>query len=123
MRYTSFTIKNYRAITGPLTIDLNKKSLLPIIGINESGKTTILQAIFAFDSFNDTLNDGLHLSNTSNLYLTSSPPPLIEAQIELNDDTETDELFAELSDENKDNEILKSILAKLKRKGRSFQSI
>jgi ABC-type cobalamin/Fe3+-siderophores transport system ATPase subunit len=120
MRYISFTIKNYRAITGPLTIDLNKKSLLPIIGINESGKTTILQAIFSFDSYNDGLNGGLHLRNTSNLYSTSSLPPLIEAQIEMKDDAEIHEILVELSEEHKSNETLKSLLDKLKRKRRKL---
>ena len=96
MRFTSFTIKNYRAITGPLVIDLSKKSLLPIIGTNESGKTTILQAIFAFDSYNDKFNDGLHLSNTSNLYLTLSSPALVEAQIEMTDADEIQKLLQEI---------------------------
>ena len=116
MRFTSFTIKNYRAITGPLVIDLSKKSLLPIIGTNESGKTTILQAIFAFDSYNDKFNDGLHLSNTSNLYLTSSSPALVEAQIEMTDADEIQKLLQEILDElGEANEALKDVLGKLKR--------
>jgi len=87
VRYRSFTIENYRAITGPLTIEIAKNPLLPIIGINESGKTTILHAIFAFDSFNDTLNDnGRHLKDTANLYKTSSPTPRISAIIDLSRD-------------------------------------
>jgi len=56
---------------------------MPIIGVNESGKTTILQAIFAFDSLNDGLNGRRHLRDTSNLYRTSSPPATIEAVIEM----------------------------------------
>ncbi len=72
MRYKKFIIRNYRAITGPLVIDLDKKSLVPIIGINESGKTTILHAIYAFDCFNDKFNEGgRHLEDTVNLYRTS----------------------------------------------------
>lgn len=83
MRYLKFTINNYRAINGPLEIDLDRKSLIPIIGINESGKTTILQAIFAFDYYNDELNEnGRHLKDTTNLYRSSSPPAEIEAEIE-----------------------------------------
>lgn len=116
MRYTSFTVKNYRAITGPLVIDLGKKSLLPIIGINESGKTTILQAIFAFDSYNDNFNDGLHLKDTSNLYLTSSLPALVEAEIEITD-AETQEIINELETAHED---LKDVLGKLKRKQRGL---
>ncbi len=83
MRYLNFIISNYRAITGPLTINVDKKSLIPIIGINESGKTTILQAIFAFDYYNDELNEnGRHLKDTTNLYRTTSPAATIEACIE-----------------------------------------
>ena len=116
MRFTSFTIKNYRAITGPLVIDLSKKSLLPIIGTNESGKTTILRAIFAFDSYNDKFNDGLHLSNTSNLYLTSSSPALVEAQIEMTDADEIQKMVQEMLDElGEANEPLKVVLGKLLR--------
>jgi len=84
MRYNRFVIRNYRAITGPLEIDVQKTALTPVVGINESGKTTILHAVFAFDYYNDDLNDdGRHLKDTSNLYRTSSPPPVIEAEIEM----------------------------------------
>src|SRR6266404_6140477 len=83
MRYTRFVINNYRAITGPLEIDVDKRSLTPIIGVNESGKTTILQAIFAFDYHNDRLNHGRHLKDTSNLYRTSSRSAIIEAVVEM----------------------------------------
>jgi predicted ATP-dependent endonuclease of OLD family len=114
MRFTSFTIKNYRAITGPLVIDLSKKSLLPIIGVNESGKTTILQAIFAFDSYNDNFNEGLHLKDTSNLYLTSSLPALVEGQIEITD-AEIQEILNELEAAHED---LKVVLGKLKHRHR-----
>lgn len=54
MKYLSFTITNYRGISEPLTIDLQKSSLVPLIGINECGKTTILQAIYCFDYINDS---------------------------------------------------------------------
>jgi predicted ATP-dependent endonuclease of OLD family len=47
MNVKHFSIKNYRAIK---EIDISLRySLIPIIGINESGKTSILQAILAFD--------------------------------------------------------------------------
>ena len=71
MKYTKFTLKDYKAIAGELEIDI-RKSLLPVIGINESGKTSILWGIFAFDSNNDTLNDGRHMKNVGNLYRTSN---------------------------------------------------
>ncbi len=82
MKYVKFTLKDYKAIAGELEIDI-KKSLLPIIGINESGKTSILWGIFAFDEANDSLNDGRHMKNVGNLYKTSNRgEPSIIADIE-----------------------------------------
>jgi hypothetical protein len=57
---------------------------MPIIGINESGKTTILHAVFAFDYFNDGLNDnGRHLKDVNNLYRTSAETPEVQAEIQI----------------------------------------
>jgi predicted ATPase len=99
MRYKKFVIKNYRAATGPLEIPVDKGSLMPIIGINESGKTTILQAIFAFDHFNDDSNDrGRHLDDVSNLYRSSSPAATVEAEIEITR-TELRRVFSECGKE------------------------
>jgi predicted ATP-dependent endonuclease of OLD family len=81
MRFLSFTITNYRAIRGPLKVNLARNALMPIIGINESGKSTILQAIFAFDSVNDRENDGRHLEDTSNLYEIESKNPIVSCEI------------------------------------------
>ena len=84
MKYKTFTVRNYRAITGPLVVNFEKNRLMPVIGINECGKTTILHAIFAFDYFNDLLNDrGRHLRDTANLYGTSTVPATVSATIEL----------------------------------------
>lgn len=69
MKYLSFTIKKYRAIDQDLIIHLDKHRLVPIIGINECGKTTILHAIFAFDYSNDSFDKNIrHLQDTNNLY-------------------------------------------------------
>lgn len=84
MRYLKFRVENYRAITGPLELDVEREPLIPIIGINESGKTTILHAIFAFDSLNDhDLQDGQHLKDMQNLYRISSEEPQIGAEVEI----------------------------------------
>ena len=83
MKYLAFTIKNYRAITEPLRINISKRSLAPIIGINECGKTTILNAIFAFDSVNDERNEGKHVKDFLNLYSTVQTPAIISAEIEI----------------------------------------
>lgn len=50
MRYTKFIIKNFKGIK-ELTLDLNKlpqTNLYTLVGLNESGKTTILEAIAQF---------------------------------------------------------------------------
>ncbi len=113
MRYKKFIIKNYRAITGPLEINVDKNSLTPIIGINESGKTTILHAICAFDYFNDELNEnGRHLRDTVNLYRTSSPNATIEATIEFT----KHELLDAISECESENVTLGPHLSHLKRK-------
>lgn len=84
MRYLKFRIENYRAITGAMEINLDKDSLIPVIGVNESGKTTILHALFAFDFYNDLLNDnGRHLKDIHNLYTTTERPATVSAEIEL----------------------------------------
>jgi len=71
LKYIKFEIENYRGISDKLTIDLEKSSLIPLIGINECGKTTILQAIYCFDYINDTEYQKKHLENLLNLYKTS----------------------------------------------------
>lgn len=83
MRYKRFIIEHYRAIEDAIAIDLENQSLIPLIGVNECGKTTILQAIFGFDSANDKDYDGRHLENTINLYHTTDTDPLITAEIEV----------------------------------------
>ena len=83
MKYTKFIIENYRAIKGPLEIDLSAR-IIPLIGINECGKTTILQAIYCFDYNNDSTYDGRHLKNTKNLYsLSRNQKSCISAHIEI----------------------------------------
>jgi predicted ATP-dependent endonuclease of OLD family len=59
MKIEKFQIQNYRAIEN-VEVDL-KHSINPIIGINESGKTSVLNAILAFDKGRDKLSNGGHL--------------------------------------------------------------
>lgn len=82
MRYKSFRIRGYKGIKKDIVIDLEKHSLLPLIGINECGKTTILEAILCFDSFNDTINNGRHLEHVENMYSTLDNDIKIEAKTE-----------------------------------------
>ena len=112
MKYKKFTIHNYRAITGPLEIAVERRTLTPIVGVNESGKTTILHAVFAFDFYNDQFNDGgRHLKDTSNLYRASSPPATISADISI----DKSELTSVLKDAEKTNAAFKPQLDKIKR--------
>ncbi len=57
MRYSSFTLKNFKGIT-QLTLDLTTP-VTTLIGLNESGKTTILEGIFCFSYGREDL-DGLN---------------------------------------------------------------
>lgn len=59
MRFRKFIIKNYRAVRhAEVSVG---QTLIPLIGINESGKTSLLQAILAFDSLSDGVNGQRHL--------------------------------------------------------------
>lgn len=116
MKYVKFIIEKYRAITEPLEVNLKKNSLIPIIGINECGKTTILQAIFAFDYMNDSLIEGIHLKNYENLYDTSSQDGIISAEIEIT----WDEFKEKLTELEKEADF-KSVAGSYKRKKTKFE--
>ncbi len=69
MHYKKFIIRKYKAISEDLEVKLGENGAVPIIGINECGKTTILQAMLAFDYRND--DDDVrykHLTNIINRY-------------------------------------------------------
>jgi energy-coupling factor transporter ATP-binding protein EcfA2 len=84
MKYKKFIIENYKGISRPIEVSIEKSSLIPIIGVNECGKTTILNSIYAFDFTNDDENETFkHLSDISNLYKESSIPCRISAVIEI----------------------------------------
>jgi energy-coupling factor transporter ATP-binding protein EcfA2 len=98
MKYISFTVENYKGIEQPLTLNVDKNSLIPIIGVNECGKTTILQAIFGFDFYNDTLNKNVrHLNDIRNRYKSNPSDPKITAEIEISREEITDDIFKELA--------------------------
>ena len=86
MKYLQFKIKKYKAIDEELEIDIHKSRLVPIIGINECGKTTILHGIFSFDYHNDSFDDTIHhLKDVKNLYKTGEKEPaVISAKVSLN---------------------------------------
>lgn len=85
MRYTSFTIENYKGIQ-ELTINLDMKpdsKVYTFVGLNESGKTTILDAI-------NIVNDGYPHGEEHSLIPKSQKASFtgsvsVEAVIELDD--------------------------------------
>lgn len=87
MKIKQFIIENYKGITNPIVINIEKNTLIPIIGINECGKTTILNSIYAFDFINDdekkTFN---HLNDISNLYKDSTETCKLTGVIEITKD-------------------------------------
>ncbi|NLW48729.1 MAG: AAA family ATPase [Firmicutes bacterium] len=93
MRYKKFSICNYKAIDD-LTINLNK-SVIPLIGVNESGKTSILQAILAFDKDKDNILNGVH-TNPKNKYRTTQRPCKIIAAVEIEDEEEFQDIGEEI---------------------------
>jgi predicted ATP-binding protein involved in virulence len=115
LRYKRFIINNYRAISEPLEIRVGKGLLMPIIGVNESGKTTILQAIFAFDHLNDSSNErGRHLKDVLNLYSSSSPDATVEAEVETTP-SELRDIFADCAGEYPEDKHIYDRLARRKK--------
>lgn len=86
MRYTTFTIKNFKGIN-ELTIDLSKQPnsrIYTFIGLNESGKTTILEAI-------NTIQSGYNLNEAhryipKHLKANFTDMVSVEAIIEVDED-------------------------------------
>ena len=106
MKYNSFTINKYRAIEEPVFIDLRKR-IIPIIGLNECGKTTILQAIFCFDYTNDNENEKKHFESINNLYETSElTSPSVSAELQFNEG-EVKDLLKKLPSLNPPVDLLK----------------
>ena len=111
MKYKSIKIENYKAIK-ELEIDFKERTLIPFIGLNETGKSSILEAIFAFDSFNDDLNGSRHISKEyiSNKYKVLAANPLITAKLEIEEETKKDivkeimkKFYNNCTDEEKEN--------------------
>lgn len=92
MYYSKFIINKYKAIKD-IEVTL-KDNLIAIIGINESGKTSILQAIFAFNQANDKKSGGVHLL-AKNKYDLHSTNHSVAADIKFETEDEIDELFVQ----------------------------
>lgn len=80
MIYQKFVIRKYKAIAD---VEINLKNrLIPIIGINESGKSSLLHSILAFDHYNDSFLNGSHL-DAKNRYDYESIDHIITAYLEI----------------------------------------
>ena len=112
MKFRKFIIKNYKAID-MVEVDI-KENVIPLIGVNESGKTSILQGILAFDKTKDSMLNGMHIY-TKNKYKTSQEKCLLIAMIEIKEDefgeigeaanlSMSDDLYAWLDDKIKKRE-------------------
>ena len=96
MKYTGFHIVNYKAID---EIDVPvSRNTIPLIGINESGKTSILQAILAFDSDKDHLLDGIHIK-VKNIYKprAKNRQCRLSARVEVIDEDEKQQIITQAS--------------------------
>jgi len=81
MEIKEYRIRNYKAIND-VTLNLNY-SIIPIIGVNEAGKTSILQAILAFDKNRDKINSGNHLEFQNKYSIKDTRDCKISAKIKL----------------------------------------
>ncbi len=84
MHIKSIEIQNYRAIRN-LNVPLNY-SINPIIGINESGKTSILKAILCLDKGRDKYNKGEHLEYQNKYSTRDTTDCKIIASLKLDND-------------------------------------
>ena len=84
MKYLNFKIKNYKAITNEISISFDKLMIAPIIGVRQSGKSSVLEAFFAFDFRNDKY-DRCQFNNIKNISSNISlEKSILCAEIELN---------------------------------------
>ena len=91
MRLTKFKIKGYRSIP---EIEFSMSySITPIVGLNESGKTTILQALQAFDQTRDRFGYGKHLEYKNRYINSQNQASTISAFLVIEDDD-----YAEIRD-------------------------
>ncbi|TVZ57395.1 putative ATP-dependent endonuclease of OLD family [Lutibacter sp. Hel_I_33_5] len=92
MIYKNFTIEQYKGIK-QIEISLKKNDLVLLLGLNESGKTTILKAIESFDYTNDPRPEFLNefyrsIRNKSNI--NSNESAKVTSHIEIDEPIKMD---------------------------------
>lgn len=93
MIYKNFLIENFKGIN-KVSINLVKNDLVLLLGLNESGKTTILKAVETFDYLNDlsdNYKDDFFRSIRNKSDVNSNIPAKITATIELDENIEIDQ--------------------------------
>lgn len=105
MKIKKFLIENYRAIEN-VEVDLNF-SINPIIGVNESGKTSVLKALLCFDKTRDRFFKGEHLEYQNKYSTKDTKDSKVSAIISL-DKTEIEDLiaFLKLNTESEDYKVV-----------------
>lgn len=89
MKFISFEIKNFKGINS-IILDLSEApglSIFSLVGLNESGKTTVLQAINMFQT--DIALSERHNLIPRNLNANFTGDVSVKADLELDDDDET----------------------------------
>lgn len=102
MIYKKFRIQNFKGIRD-VDISLVKDDLVLLLGLNESGKTTILKAIETFDYLNDlgfVHNDKFFKDIRNKSEVNSNEPAVITATIELEDDLDVKSFKSFLTQNN-----------------------
>ncbi|MFL9837996.1 AAA family ATPase [Flavobacterium sp. ST-75] len=102
MIYKNFKIENFKGIQD-VTINLIKDDLVLLLGLNESGKTTILKAIETFDYLNDSETDSdnsFFKAIRNKADVNSNSPAKITATIQL---------IQELTSNWFENDLIKSL--------------
>lgn len=94
MQFRKFSIHQYRAVDQAEVPVGNR--LIPLVGINESGKTSILQAILSFDRLSDNYGGGKHL-DFKNKYIVGEHECVITADVVIDSEHDLDSISEKLS--------------------------
>lgn len=122
MIYKNFQIKNFKGIDD-VSISLVKDDLVLLLGLNESGKTTILKAIETFDYLNDPNdrhNDKFFKDIRNKSDVNSNKPATISANIQLDEKLDIKDIKKfikrnQLTDQQ--NQLIESLFRDLNKEG------
>jgi ABC-type Na+ transport system ATPase subunit NatA len=113
MQFKKFSIDHYRAVDRAEVPVGNR--LIPLVGINESGKTSILQAILTFDRVSDGYGGSNHL-DFKNKYVVGEHDCIITADVTIDSDKDLNSISKDLN-LSRGNDLLKELENIYKSKG------